>query len=149
MLKAIHLHVCLRVYAHLSVSTCVIQKGASDPGAQVPGCFESPNKKTAKVVCPLNPWPSLQPLHRVFRGVPFNGPGAHHLSRTVSELQGSSFLCLLRSAVTDVRCWGYRCAPPGLWMSTAVSSFSAGGKKSGPRACVANLLLTKPRLQPQ
>lgn len=28
---AIHLHVCMCVYAHLSESTCVIQKGASDP----------------------------------------------------------------------------------------------------------------------
>lgn len=106
---------CLRVYAHLSVSTCVIQKGASDPGAQVPGCFESPNKKTAKVVCPLNPWPSLQPLHRVFRGVPFSGPGAHHLSRTVNskDLRSSASwdlqLQMCAVGVTDVHRQGYGC----------------------------------------
>lgn len=99
--------VCTLECKHLSNS----EMGIGSLRAQVPGCFESPNKETAKVVCSLNPGPSLQPLHRVFRGVPFSGPGAHHLSRTVSE-QGSSFLCLLRSAVTDVRCWGYRCALP-------------------------------------
>lgn len=92
----VHARVCTFECKHL----CNSERGIGSLRAQVPDCFESVNKETEKAVCSLNPWPSLQPLHCVFRGVPFCGPGAHHLSRTVSELH--SQMCTV--AVTDVHC---------------------------------------------